>query len=273
MDRQQHTLGGEVHFEGVGIHRGQVAAVVIEPAEPGFGRVFECCGERIEAVVDNVVNTERCTVLGDNLVTVSTVEHLLAALDGLSIDNALIRVQGVEIPILDGSALPFVEKLLQVGIVDQDAEIEFAYLSKPVFVASGESLVLAVPDSSLSYEASVDYACPEVGVQRYRYNGYDDFCTHLAPARTFGFWEEVQALLQAGLGLGGNLDNALVFGRPDHPVTSEQLRFVNEPVRHKVLDLAGDMALLGRPLQAHVFAVRGGHKLHVELVKKLKMEL
>lgn len=269
MERREQTLGRQVTFSGMGIHTGQKGLVVVSPAPSGTGRVFRVGETLIPALVENVVNTERCTVLGRDGLTVSTVEHLMAALYGLNVDNVYIDVTGPEIPILDGSAAPFVEEMLRATIVEQEGSVTSLELEEPVFVSSGDSLVLAVPDSHDSYEGCVSYPCPEVGVQRYRYNSYDNFAQGLAPARTFGFWAEVKALLERGLGRGGDLENALIFGRPAE-MGAPKLRFANEPVRHKVLDLMGDIALLGQPLSAFVLAVKAGHRLHSEFVKKVR---
>ena len=165
------------------------------------------------------------------------------------------------------------ETMEKAGIVNQDgSEVEDYYIEEPIFVAEGEGLVLAMPDSQYNLEGAVSYASEQVGSQRFRYCGYDNFVTHVAPARTFGFWSEVKTLLENGLGQGGDLSNALIYDRPGFDVKKSQ-RFVNEPVRHKVLDLAGDLCLLGRPLRAFVLAVRAGHKLHVEFVRKVAEEM
>lgn len=272
MCRAQRTLAKSLSFEGPGIHTGAVSKITVNPAAENHGIVFSSGGELIPATYKYVVSTQRSTMLGRNGVTVSTVEHLMAALGGLNIDNALIEVCGPEIPILDGSALPFCQAMLDAGFTEQQAEIEAYDLKQPVFAASGDSLVLAMPDSQFNLEGDVCYASRQVGHQRFRYSGYDNFVSHVAPARTFGFWAEVEALLAHGLGRGGDLSNALIFDRPGF-VPEESLRFKDEPVRHKVLDLAGDINLLGRPLNAFVLAVRAGHKLHVELISKVAAEM
>lgn len=272
MCRAQRTLAERVTFTGVGIHTGAKARLTLHPAPVDQGIVFQKDGVSIPATYQYVVSTQRSTNLGREGVVVATVEHLLAALGGLSIDNLTIELEGPEVPIMDGSALPFCEGIGGAGIVEQEGEVEDYHLERPLFVAQGESLVLAMPDSQYNLEGSVEYPSPQVGLQRYRYCGYDNFVTHLAPARTFGFWSEVQELLQHGLGRGGDLQNALVFDRPGFKA-EENLRFRNEPVRHKILDLAGDLVLLGRPLCAFVLAIKAGHKLHVEFVRRLAQEM
>ncbi|MGM9998222.1 MAG: UDP-3-O-acyl-N-acetylglucosamine deacetylase [Candidatus Bruticola sp.] len=273
MCRAQRTLAKEISFEGVGIHTGKLGHLTIKPAPADHGLVFLSSGEYIPATYEYVVSTKRSTTIGKGEVSVNTIEHLMAAFGGLSVDNALIEIDGPEVPILDGSALPFCQAMEEVGIVNiKGSEVEDYHLSEPIFAADGDSLVLAMPDSQYNLEGAVSYNSPQVGIQRYRYCGYDNFVTHIAPARTFGFWSEVKALLENGLGQGGDLSNALIYDRPGFNAAENQ-RFVNEPVRHKILDLAGDICLLGRPLCAFVLAVRAGHKLHVEFIRKVAEEM
>lgn len=268
MIRKQRTIKKEAVFAGAGIHTGTQSKIRVLPAEAGHGRVFRSGSALIPALAENVVKVERSTTLGKDGVLVGTVEHLLAALHGLDIDNCLIEIDGCEVPILDGSALPFCQAFLEAGIEELDEDIEAVELERPYFAASGQSLVLAMPDSVLTLEGAVEYDSPQVGFQRFRCSWWEDFTEHLAPARTFGFWGEVKELLARGLGQGADLSNALIFDKPGSDI-EKILRFPDEPVRHKVLDLAGDLALLGKPLSASVLAIRAGHKLHVELVKKL----
>lgn len=267
MSELQKTLADSLEFEGIGIHTGVRSRIAVKPAGEEHGLVFVSGGKLIPARCDYVVSTKRSTVLGSGGASVSTVEHLLAALSGLGVSNALIEIDGPEIPILDGSADLFCKTLLSAGLKTQSRRTEPFVLEEPVFASDGDSLVLAMPCSELILEGDVSYPSPQVGHQNYVCRSFGSFAEELAPARTFGFWSEVKALLEAGLGQGGDLSNALIFDRPGFDVS--QLRFPNEPARHKVLDLAGDLALLGRPLQARVLAVRAGHRLHVELVCKL----
>lgn len=267
MSVLQKTLADSVEFEGIGIHTGIRSRIVIKPADEDHGLVFASGGSLIPAGCDYVISTKRSTVLGCGGVSVSTVEHLLAALSGLGISNALIEIDGPEIPILDGSADLFCKRLLAAGLKAQSGVREVLELAEPVFVSKEDSLVLAMPCSELILEGDVSYPSPQVGHQNFSFRFSGSFARELAPARTFGFWSEVKALLEAGLGQGGDLSNALIFDRPGFDASL--LRFPDEPARHKVLDLAGDLALLGRPLHAHVLAVRAGHRLHVEFVRKL----
>ena len=287
MERSQYTLKDAAEFSGVGIHSGRQGKVRVCPAPVNAGICFQGKDNVIPALAEYVVSTARSTTLGRGGETISTVEHLLAALWGLGIDNALVEFSGPEVPILDGSARPFVQGMLQAGLKEQEEPAEYWELPEPVFAAKGDSLVLAMPADTTSYEGAVRYPCEDIGLQRFRYSVYDDFAVNVAPARTFGFWSEVEQLLSQGLALGGSLSNALIFGRPQSTVPADEpvdelaaaagwkspsgvpLRFFDEAVRHKVLDLIGDMALLGHPLNAFILAVKAGHSLHVDFVRKL----
>ncbi len=268
MIRRQRTLRGPAVFQGVGVHSGTQATLRVLPAPEGHGRVFLVGGRRLPARVGSVTRTERCTTLGDGQVSVSTVEHVLAAAAGLGLDNLLLEVDGPEIPVVDGSARPFVGGLLEAGLVEQGAEATPLVLEAPVFVVEGRGLALALPSDEAVLECWVDFPHPLVGRQVCCFRpDRQDFADELAPARTFGFWEEVQALLARGLARGGDGSNALVIGGPGG--FSSPPRFPDEPVRHKTLDLMGDLALLGRPLQARVVVLRGGHRLHLELARQI----
>lgn len=265
------TLAAPALFQGVGVHSGSAATVRVHPAPPGHGRVFLVAGSRIPARADHVVRVDRCTTLGADGVTVSTVEHLLAAAAGLGLTDLLLEVEGPEIPILDGSALPFVEGFLAVGVREQGPEAMLA-LPRPVYAAAGDGVVVALPADEPAFECCIHFPHPLVGLQQVTFRpGEGDFLRDLAPARTFGFWEEVQALLERGLARGGDISNALVIGGPGG--FSSPPRFPDEPARHKCLDLVGDLALVGAPVRARVLAVRAGHRLHVEVAKKILEEV
>lgn len=270
MNRPQRTLARPVVLEGVGIHLGQPARLEIRPAPPDSGRVFVRDGVEIPALVASVSKLERCTTLSANGASVSTVEHLLAACAGLQVDNLSILVDGPEIPILDGSGLPFAQAFEDAGIVPQDRPAAVHVLGKPVWVAEEGAMVLALPAEEASLEYAVHYRHPVITNQSVTFRpGPERFLRELAPARTYGFWEEVEALLKKGLALGGDLSNALVIKQDGF---TSPLRFPEEPARHKCLDLLGDLALLGLDLQARVVAVMAGHRLHVELARKILKE-
>ncbi len=267
------TLNSEVVVEGVGIHTGAHARVTLRPAPPGAGIVFVRDGVEIAARAASVADTSRCTVLaGSGGGTVSTVEHLLSALSGLGVTDARAEVEGPELPIGDGSALPWVEALRSAGLVDGAAPAAAApALTEPVLVTGKHgAFVAAYPaDRFRATVATVFEDHPLVGTQVARFDaGVDDYARDVAPARTFGFIEEVEALRKAGLALGGSLENAVVV-YPDR--YSSPLRFEGELARHKLLDLLGDLSLAGLgPLPpVEVFAVKPSHRLNVSLAARL----
>lgn len=270
VSRPQQTLAAPVRFEGVGIHLGQSARVDVLPAPVDTGRVFLRQGQEIPALHARVSSVERCTVLSAGGVSVSTVEHLLAACAGLQLDNLRILIDGPEVPILDGSALPFVEALLAAGVVCQERPARQHVLRRPLWVGDKNALVLALPAAEARLEYALHYQHPMITYQQVVHTPTpESFLSGLAPARTYGFMEEVEALLERGLARGGDLSNALVIRSDGY---TSALRFPDEPVRHKCLDLVGDLALLGCDLLARVVAVKAGHRLHVELVGKVLKE-
>lgn len=266
--RQQRTLAAPAVFEGVGVHSGQPGRVVAHPASSG-GRTFLVKGVEIPATADFVVRCERSTTLGRHDATLSTVEHLLAATAGLGLDHVRFEVEGPEIPILDGSGQQFCAGFKAAGLRELESPAEPFVLRRPLSVVAGESLVLALPHEQMVLEYVLHYDHPVLGVQQVAFAEDQDFERELAPARTFALWEEVKGLLERGLARGGDLSNALVVRAEGY---SSPLRLLQEPARHKCLDLLGDLALLGRPLCARVLAVKAGHRLHVEMAKLLRKE-
>lgn len=265
--RAQRTLARPVTFQGVGVHQGKSCRVEVRPAPAGHGRVFRKQGVSIPATADRVVACQRCTVLGTASVQIATVEHLLSAAAGLALDNLDVRVEGDEIPILDGSAKPFFEALQDAGVIEQEDPAPVLELKQPVWVGQGEALVVALPADRASFEYHLYYDHPQLGHQQVKFEpGRDSFQEELAPARTFALWEEVAPLLEQGLARGGDLSNALVVYQDGY---SSPLRLELEPVRHKCLDLLGDLALLGADLRARVVAIRAGHHLHAALAARL----
>jgi UDP-3-O-[3-hydroxymyristoyl] N-acetylglucosamine deacetylase len=273
----QQTLASAATFVGVGIHSGRPGCVRVLPAPAGFGIRF-CLGDaEVPAVAESVRPGARCTLLGAaSDVTVSTVEHLMAALYGLSVDNARIEVTGPEIPILDGSARLFVEAIQAAGLQVQEAAAPAIRLESPLWLQPGEpSQILALPAEGLTVTVAVDFKRsflqPEVfSFTLDRSPGLeprDRFARELAPARTFCFEDEVAAIRAAGLGGGGSIENTIVVSEAG---TSTPLRFPNELARHKALDLLGDLALVGGRLNAHVIAVRAGHALHVAMAAAIR---
>lgn len=225
-------------------------------------------GITIPAAHRYLQDSSYATTLGRDTAEVATVEHLLSALHGLGIDNAVVEVDGAEIPILDGSALPFVEAVHSVGRRRQGVRRRYLGLQKPISIRSGERSILALPSNELRITYAIDFPHSAIGYQVWSARlDRKSFVSAIAPARTFCLLRDVEAMQNAGLALGGSLDNAIVVG--EDGVLNESLRFPDEFVRHKVLDLIGDLALLGVPLRAHVIAFKGGHGTHAELVGAL----
>ncbi len=263
----QTTLRDTIAFEGAGLHTGAPARVRIHPAPAGHGLRFRV-NDAVEfpARADYVVDTVRATVLGVGEHRVSTVEHLLSALLGCGVDNALIAVDGGEIPVEDGSAKVFADAFDAVGLTTlHDARARWIPTETRVF-RDGDKLLVVAPASAFRVRMLVDYPAP-IGTQYVEAEiAPDTYRSEVAPNRTFGFLHEVEALVKRGLAQGGTLENAVVFG-PDGPLAP--LRSPTEPARHKILDLVGDFALLGAYPQCEVIAVKSGHKLHCTAVREL----
>ncbi len=271
--RKQGTIGRIVTVQGPGLHSGVSARVSIEPAPEGHGRVFMRADldqpVPIPALASAVVGTELCTSLEADGQRVRTVEHLLAALSGLAIDNALVRVWGPEIPALDGSARPWVRLMLQAGRRRQQAIQPALRLTQPVELVDGPRRARCTPADELILDVSIDFPHPLLAQRRLALGvSSRDFDQELAWARTFALQEQAEAMRAAGLALGGSLDNAVVLG-PAGVLNPGGLRGLDEPLRHKMVDLVGDLALLGRPLLARVRAVQPGHSFNIALVRAL----
>ena len=274
---KQTTLADQVIVEGIGVHSGRPARVVIHPAEANSGITFLRTNlpnsrERlIEARNSSVVNTELCTVIGDETgATISTIEHLMSALAGLGIDNALVEVDGPEMPILDGSSRVFVEAIDQVGIRALSHLRKVVKVLKPVKVEVGTSVVELLPsDSGFRLDVEIAFNSPVIGRQSYGIDLTPDrYRREVASARTFGFMKDVERLWKAGLALGASLENTIAVGE-DRVVNPEGLRFTNEFVRHKLLDAVGDLALAGYAIQGCYKAFCPGHKLNAMILDAL----
>jgi UDP-3-O-[3-hydroxymyristoyl] N-acetylglucosamine deacetylase len=268
VTERQHTLREAVEFSGVGLHTGADAAVRILPAPPNAGIAFRLGprGPFVPALAEYVVDTRRATVLGSGDHTVSTVEHLLSALFASGVDNALIEADGPEIPVLDGSAAPYAAAFAG-ALAEQPVERRTFVVERPAAFTDGEAKLIVLPADDFRVTVCVDFA-PPVGTQYYsavvRPDAYRD---EIAAARTWGYVHEVEALRAAGLARGGSLDNALVFA-PDGPLTP--LRWPNEVVRHKALDLIGDLALLGARPRGEFVSIKSGHRLHAAATRALR---
>lgn len=267
---QQHTLKAAFERSGTGLHSGVTTQVRVLPAAPGQGRYFvrvdlaaaPVIPARVEAVCQTTLSTELGTAAG----RVRTVEHLLAALVGLGVDNARIELSGPEVPLLDGSAQPWVEAIAAAGVVAQLQARSLRQVRHPVWVHQGESFVVALPAPESRWSYGINYDLPAIGCQWYSCRPAD-FVREIAPARTFGFAHEIEQLRARGLIKGGSLKNALVCGPQGW--LNPPLRFANEPVRHKLLDLVGDLSLLGTLPQAHILAYKASHTLHTQLSQLL----
>ena len=274
---KQKTIARAVTCSGIGIHTGEQACLTFKPAEIDTGIQFIRSdiegGPRIQAVIDNVDSINRATVLGNGEVKVHTVEHVMAAVSGLGIDNLLIEVDGVEVPAADGSSSVFVNILDKAGIVEQDAPRRIAVLTEPLNYEENGIQFLLLPSKSLKISFHIEYPNPIVGCQfdSMEINA-DTFREHIAEARTFAFYEDVEQLKKDGLIKGGSPDNAVVIDG-DKFLNSEPLRSPKELVRHKILDLLGDLCLLGVPLRAHVISSKSGHPSNINLVRMLREHL
>ena len=266
---RQTTLRSQATVTGIGVHSGTPVSLTLGPAPIDTGIVFvrtglDGCDREVKAAFNSVTATELATVLGDrNGPLVSTAEHVLAALSGMGIDNALIEIDGPEVPIMDGSAAPFVAAIDQAGILTQSAARRYIQVLKPVQVAIGRSVGELRPNSSgFQVEVEVDFANAVIGRQAYHFElSPERFRREIARARTFGFMSDVARLWSAGYALGSSFENSLVFDE-ERLLNPEGLRYADECVRHKVLDAIGDLALAGLPMLGTYRSVRGGHKLN-----------
>ncbi len=299
MSDKQRTIQKAVSITGKGLHTGAPVTLTFNPAPENHWYKFQRTDVEgqpiIEADCDLVVDTSRGTTLEKNGVRVHTTEHVLASLVGLGIDNCLIQVTGPEMPIMDGSSLNFIEVLETAGIVEQDAERDYFVLTENLTYEDNVKKVemLAVPQDEFRVTVMVDYGSEVLGTQHASMYHLGEFKEEIAPCRTFVFLRELEALLAHNLIKGGDLDNAIVlvdsdvpedklnhlrkvFNKPDVEVkgrgvlNNTKLRFFNEPARHKLLDIVGDLALVGKPLKIHVLAARPGHAGNVDFAKKIK---
>ena len=296
---KQHTLKTSISISGTGLHTGILVDMVLHPANAGFGFQFkrvDLPGEPvIKADCDLVTDTSRGTTLEDKGAKVSTVEHILAALVGMGVDNCLIEINGPEIPIMDGSSQPFVEVIEKAGISEQEAAKHWYTIDTNIsFYHEGKRVeMVAMPAVEYKVTTLIDFNSPVLGTQHAGLKEISDFKAEIAPCRTFCFLHELEALLANNLIKGGDINNAIVV--VDKPVTDEEmsrlagifkkdnievksegylnnleLRFPNEPARHKLLDVIGDLALIGFPIKAHIIANRPGHFSNVEFAKLIK---
>ena len=270
---RQRTFKQRASLGGIGLHSGSPVRMTLAPAPADSGIVFARSGVEIPALAEFVVHTNMNTSLGRGPVRIGTVEHLLAALVGCGIDNARVEVEGPEIPIMDGSSDPFVALVREAGIHELRAVRRFLMLRKHVTVGEGDKLARLSPArGKFSVSYTVDFQHPLISDQNYKLEMNDrSFQKEICRARTFGFKRDVERLHRAGLARGGSLENAVVVD-DFNILNPEGLRFPDEFVRHKILDAIGDLALLGMPLIGHFTAVKSGHSLNHQLVRKVLAE-
>ena len=271
--RVQQTLANAVSCAGVGLHSGQPVNLTLRPAPPDTGVVFVNRngknGASLAASVEHLVPTELCTAISGNGFQVKTIEHILAALAGLDIDNVYVEVDAGEAPVMDGSAAHFVRLIRSAGILPQSRRQPFLKITRPLEVVDGARRVRIEPSSTTKMTYSIHYNHPLIRTQTYLYeHSVHAFEREIADARTFGFLQEVEALWARGLGQGGSLDNTIILSQ-DGILNESGLRFANEFVRHKILDLIGDFSLLGVPFIGHLIAERSGHAMHTRLVQQI----
>jgi len=267
----QLTIGKQVSAEGIGLHSGRPARFTLSPAPADSGIVFQTSEPHrtlIPATPENVVDSHFATTLGVNGSRVQTVEHLMAAAGALGINNLLVEVEGDEIPALDGSAKPFVALLQDAGRVAQPLPLLPLVITQPIRVGDGSRWLQILPGEELRISYTLDLDHPAVGTQAASFRCSEEvFLEELASARTYGFLKDVGTMRKNGLARGGSLENAVVVGK--RVILNGDLRFQDEFVRHKILDLIGDLALLGRPVLGHVVARNAGHALNHQLVSAI----
>ena len=295
----QRTIARSFSLDGVGLHSGAQVKLTFKPAPAGHGVKFQRIDlegqPTINVDVNRVVSTDRSTTIGTADAKVSTVEHLLSAVSGLQIDNLLVELDGLEIPILDGSASPFVGPLLEAGLEEQDTPRDYFIVEEPITYRDEESgsEIVALPYDGFEVVSMIDFDSPVLGQQYATLRGYEDYASEIAPCRTFVFLHELEALFEHDLIKGGDLTNAIVIadqlvpqerlnklakrmGKETVEVTQKgilntlDLKFHNEPARHKLLDVMGDISLLGVPIRGRILATKPGHGANVAFTKLLK---
>ena len=270
---RQQTIRRSVNLEGIGLHSGKRVKITLSPAPPDSGIVFRVGpdGPPIPAAPESVVDSHYATTIGHNGYRIQTVEHLMAAAAGLGIDNLAVEVEGPEVPAMDGSAKPFVVLLHAAGRAPQGSRRRPAIIPHPISVGGGNRWIQIVPAGELRISYTLDNDHPAIGTQAVSVVPTEEsFVNEYAPARTYGFLQDLGTMRKHGLALGGSLDNAIVVGKSG---TLNGLRYRDEFVRHKVLDLIGDLSLLGRPIYGHVIARNAGHALNFELVVAIQRAL
>lgn len=302
MIQLQQTLNKEFTFEGKGLHTGRVSKMILKPAPVDSGIIFLRSDVGPEAIVsavaENVSNTARSTTITENGISVTTIEHLLSALTGMGIDNVLVDIDNIEVPILDGSAKPYIDAIWKDGIVEQDAPRRYVEIKEEINIVNEEkgSYVRIIPSDRPSYTLTIDFNSKVLGVQSAQWDDSVVYAEEVGVCRTFVFFHEIEYLFNNNLVKGGDVDNAIVI--VEHPVSKEQLermsklfdvpildvsqegylnnlqlRFPNECARHKLLDLIGDLRLGGGFLKAKVIAYKSGHSINTKAAAAIREQL
>lgn len=301
MNTKQRTIKSEVTISGIGLHTGKAVTLTLRPAPENHWFKFRRIDLEDQPIVsvdaDNVTDTSRGTTISENGASVSTIEHLMAALIGLQVDNVLIDLDGPEVPILDGSSNVFVEKLTEVGFADQEADRDFYEIKENIHYSEPDRKVeiVGMPLDGYRLTCMIDFNSPVLGSQHASISAIDEFQKEISSSRTFCFLHELETLVNNDLIKGGDLSNAIVI--VDKQVTTEELekleglfnkkvtvadegildninlRHQNEPARHKLLDMIGDLALVGRPIKGHIMAARPGHAANVAFAKRVKSQI
>jgi UDP-3-O-[3-hydroxymyristoyl] N-acetylglucosamine deacetylase/3-hydroxyacyl-[acyl-carrier-protein] dehydratase len=276
MADHQKTIAKEATFSGIGLHTGNLTTMTFKPAGPNSGITFYRVDlpdrPAVKADIDHVQDVSRGTTIGVNGTRVRTIEHVMSACAGLGIDNLDIEVDSNEVPVGDGSSLPFMATLKRAGLEDQKADRKYITFEKPVYYKDEDKTLNILPADELRVTMTIAYDHVAIGTQYASYVITPElFEKEIAPARTFGFLRDAKMLQEQGLIKGVSLDNAIAIG--DDSILNDDLRFPDEPVRHKILDLLGDLYLLGRPVKGHIIAVKSGHPMHVKFSQRIKQSL
>ena len=274
ISKKQQTIKSEISFDGIGLHSGKKVNLMIQPSNINSGikfiRTDKDKNNIIDALWSNVTSTNLCTTISnDSGNSVSTIEHLMSALSGMHIDNANILINNVEVPVMDGSSLPFVELIEKVGVVQQEVDRFTMIVKKEIYVSNNKGSAKIVPNNEFSINFSIDFESHLINKQACQLqliNG--NYKSDISSARTFGFEKDVDMLRENGFALGGSLENAVVVGE-NNILNQEGLRFKDEFVRHKILDSIGDLYLAGYPIQGYFYGNKSGHFLNHQLLTKL----
>jgi len=271
---KQTTLKNKILFDGVGIHNGRAVKMSIEPAEPNTGIIFKRVdldnNNIVKSIINNVGNSELCTkITNDHGISVSTIEHLMATLNGLKIDNVIIKINSSELPAMDGSSREYTKKIIKSGIQRQNINRKYLKIVKKISIREGYRHISITPASKLTLDVEINYPNTIIGNDKFLYkDSQEEFVNRISEARTFAFYEDIKKLRIAGLAMGGSLNNAIVVDK-FKIVNSLGLRVDQEFIKHKVLDCLGDFYLLGMPIIGKIECFAPGHKLNQKFIKEI----